>query len=399
MSQKTLKVAITAFLGSMLLLHALVAWNSRELIRKGYPDFSTFYAAGLTLRQGLGPQMYDEATQYRIEQQFSSGVTIRQGALPYIHPPFEALLFVPLTWLPYVWAYLLWDAISLLALWLSLRLLRPQVPLLQQASTGLWLLAAGALFPIFIALLQGQDSILLLLVFVMVYLSLRKSADFSAGCWLALGLFRFHLVLPLLFILLWQKHAKAIAGFSLVAVLVGLLSAVAVGWQGALAYPSHVWYLEQVMGVHGTVIPLQLPNIRGLLALVLPGLSKIASDGAVLITSLALIIFTAVRWRISQASSFDLGFSFCIIVTALISYHTMPYDLALLVLPLILMGNYYLERKEKDPTLLAPMLLLFFTPLQMYLSFRVGLYCLMALLIGWWGGVVAKRLGRSLRPA
>ena len=50
MREKHRKPVIVAFLGAMLLLHLIVAWNSKDLIRKGYPDFSTFYAAGLTIR-------------------------------------------------------------------------------------------------------------------------------------------------------------------------------------------------------------------------------------------------------------------------------------------------------------------------------------------------------------
>ena len=100
----------------MLSLHLIIAWDSIDLIRKGYPDFSTFYSGASMVRQGLGKQLYDEATQYRIQLQFAAGVSIRQGPLPYIHPPFEALLFIPFTWFSYPTAYLLWDLLNLVFL-------------------------------------------------------------------------------------------------------------------------------------------------------------------------------------------------------------------------------------------------------------------------------------------
>src|SRR5436190_251929 len=83
------------FLTGMLALHVIVAWRSRELIRKGYPDFTALYSAGKIVGQGLRKQLYDSQTQYRIQQEFAAGVSIRQGPLPYIHPPWEALIFVP----------------------------------------------------------------------------------------------------------------------------------------------------------------------------------------------------------------------------------------------------------------------------------------------------------------
>jgi hypothetical protein len=384
--------AVIAYLIGMLLLDLVVAWNARALIQKGYPDFSTFYAAGITVREHLGPQMYDEATQYQIEQRFSSGVTIRQGALPYIHPPFEALLFVPLTAIPYVWAYLLWDTIGLAALGLSLQLLRARIPLLQQASTSFWFLASFALFPVFLGFLQGQDSMLVLLVLVIIYVRLSRGADFSAGCWMGLGLFRFHLMLPLIFLLLWQKRGRAIAGLASVLALVILLSALAAGWQSTIQYPLHVWRLEKVMGVHGTVIPLQLANLRGLLTWIAPFLSKVASDAIVFAISLVLLVFTARTWRISRANTFDLGFAFTMIVTVLISYHTMPYDLVILILPLILLGNHLFRAGRADVFLLAPMLLMFLNPLHMVLLFRAGRYCAAALVILWWGWVAGTEL-------
>jgi Glycosyltransferase family 87 len=383
---------VLAYLIAMLLLDVVVAWNARDLIQKGYPDFSTFYAAGITVREHLGPEMYDEATQYRIEQRFSSGVTIRQGALPYIHPPFEALLFVPLTALSYVWAYLLWDLIGLVALGLSVRFLRDRIPLLQQASTTFWLLASLAVFPVFIGFLQGQDSMLVLLVLVMVYLSLSRRADFRAGCWIGLGLFRFHLMLPLILLLLWQRRGRAIAGLASVSVLVIGLSALAAGWQSTVRYPLHVWRLEKVMGVHGTVIPLQLANLRGLLTWLAPFLSKLTSDAILLVVSLMLLLFTALAWQISRADTFDLGFAFTMIVTVLISYHTMPYDLVILILPLILLGNHLFRAGRLDVALLAPMLLMFLTPLHMLLLFRAGYYCAVALIIVWWGWVAGREL-------
>jgi len=82
MKTRTFRMLLTLFLAGMLLLHLLLAWNAADLIRKGYPDFTIFYSAGKIVRQGLGAKLYDEQTQYRIQQEFAAGVSIRQGPLP-----------------------------------------------------------------------------------------------------------------------------------------------------------------------------------------------------------------------------------------------------------------------------------------------------------------------------
>src|SRR3989442_10323713 len=140
MKTRTFRMLLTLFLAGMLSLHLLLAWNAAGLIRKGYPDFTIFYSAGKIVRQGLGAKLYDEQTQYRIQQEFAAGVSIRQGPLPYNHPPFEALIFVPFTWLPYFTAYLLWDVINLLILCSLPLLLRQHIPLIGSASRAFWLL-------------------------------------------------------------------------------------------------------------------------------------------------------------------------------------------------------------------------------------------------------------------
>src|SRR5580658_7697280 len=105
-SRNRLKTWIALLIVGMLCIHAVLFWKARDLVRQGYPDFTIFYTAGKMLRQGLGHSLYDGALQYQVQQSFASGVRIRKGPLPYNHPPFEALIFLPLASLDYAMAYL-----------------------------------------------------------------------------------------------------------------------------------------------------------------------------------------------------------------------------------------------------------------------------------------------------
>jgi len=334
-----------------------------------------------------------------VQLEFAAGVSIRQGPLPYIHPPFEALLFIPFTWLSYPTAYLLWNLLNLVFLVILYFLLRNTIPWLRQVSAASWLLGCLAFFPVFFALLQGQDILMLVLLFGAAYVLLRRNSDLAAGCCLGLGVFRFHLVLPLVLILLYQKRSKVLAGFLATAAVLGLISVAIIGWEGALSYPSHVWHLEQSMERRQTIVPIRMASIRGLFdSLLIPHFSKVASDIAIAAASLALVFFAARKWKLENLTQFDLGFALCVIVTVLTSYHTLTYDLSLLLLPLALTVQHFLVNANGDvprrarPAVIVLLFLLFFSPLHAFLVMRDGHYNLFALVLLWWGWMLFRQM-------
>jgi hypothetical protein len=398
MQKKKNRVLLFLFLAGMLSLHLIIAWDSIDLIRKGYPDFTTFYSGASILRQGLGRQLYDEQTQYRVQLQFASGVSIRQGSLPYIHPPFEALLFIPFTWVSYPIAYVLWDLLNLIFLVLLFYLLRTSVPWLEKVSAAGWLLGCLAFFPVFFALLQGQDILMLVLLFGAVYVLLCRGSDLAAGCCLGLGVFRFHLVLPLVLILVYQRRSRVMAGFLATAAALGLISVAIIGWEGALSYPSHVWQLEQAMERRQTIVPIRMASVRGLLDnLLVLHASKLVSDVAISVVSLGLVLFAARKWRVGSRTEFDLGFALCVIVTVLVSYHTLAYDLSLLLLPLALTVQHFFNNAAPQQHarlgVIILLFLLFFSPLHAFLVMRDGHYNLFALVLLFWCWVLSREIG------
>ena len=396
------KFALTLYLAGMVALHAVVAWNSRDLVRKGYQDFTIFYSAATIVRQGMGAHLYEEPAQYRVQQEFASGVTIRHGALPYNHPPFEAALYLPLTFLPYFAAYVTWDVINLIILFALPFLLRPHVPILRELSPGFCLLASVGFFPVFIALLQGQDILVQLLIFTLAFVALKTKADFRAGALLGLGLFRFHLVAPIAFVLLLQKRRKALGGLTSVACALGMLSIAMVGWRETLAYPNYVWGVEQAMG-RGAIVPADMPNLRGLADTVLsPFAPKSIVAAVVAAISIALALLMSTRWKLSSKDArFDLGFSLCLVVTILVSYHAFAYDLSLLLLSVLLIANH-LHSSAPMPAwnkfaLLAPACILFFSPILMVIWWQYGHLNVLAPVLLLWAWGMAKAI--STEPA
>jgi hypothetical protein len=358
----------------MLLIHALLFWREKERVRQGYADFTIFYAAGEMVRHGLGHRLYDDALQFQVQRNFAAGVQIRQGPLPYNHPPFETLIFLPLTWLSYPAAYAVWNLINLSMLLGTLSVLRPYIGILRQLPLWLWWMGTLAFFPVFVALLQGQDIILLLFLQALAYAALKRNSDFLAGCWLGLSTFKIHLVLPLiLFLLVWKRY-KTATGFALTSLCLAAVSLVMVGWAEAVWYPHYTLHLEEIMG-RGAIVPADMPNLRGLVE----GwsLARSFSEAAhwvtgVLSAGVVLWVITKFRERASS-SDFDLKFSAAGVSTLLISYHAFAYDLTLLIVPMLLIINRQSDtggRSGRSFVLQFSIALLFLTPLYMLVWFR-----------------------------
>jgi len=121
------------------------------------------------------------------------------------------VLFVPLARFSFVTAYAIWLILNVALLCWIPCVLRKRLPALGKAPLYLWLLACFAFYPIFMALIQGQDSILLLFLYCLAYEALERRSELAAGGWLALGLYKYHLVLPFVGSL-WRRN-KLIAGF------------------------------------------------------------------------------------------------------------------------------------------------------------------------------------------
>lgn len=402
------RVLITIFLAGMLLLHGFLVWQVKHLLREGYSDFAIFYCAGKMLNLGLASQLYDDQAQYRIQRSFAPRVNIRKGPLPYNHPPFEALLFAPLARLPYFSAFLVWDLFNLALLAALPWILRPHIALLQRASplaSVLWFVpAALAFFPLLMTFIQGQDTVLLLLLLALAYIALKRNADFCAGCWLGLGLFRFHLVLPLALILLLRRRLKTTLSFALTGVVLGVISLAVVGWRETLAYPGYIWRMESALG-RRAIVPHDMPNLRGLLATALSSrLSPALVNSLIAVLSLALIYFVSLKWKSAGGGGgLDLGYALCLVSSILLGYHSYVHDLSLLFLASLLVVNYGLLTGSsgawKGVRLYAPVFLLFFSPVQMVLLLRYDQFYLFALVLLLWAWGISGEISQWPRAA
>jgi hypothetical protein len=303
----------------------------------GDADFAPFYGAATLVREGNAPSLYDYRTQADVQQRYIS----RPNPLPFYHPPFELLLFIPLSFLPYLTAYFVWAVLTLALLGGTWQLLGPNLGALSARQQ--WLLVWAALLPVMVTLVQGQDSLLLLFLYALALRAFQGGRAFSAGCVLAFGLFKFHLVIPFVLVLALRKQGRAVVGFLAGSALVALMSLWMVGPQGAVSYAGLLFEVNQggldpagaeLWGVHTEM----MPNARGLLFTIAAGLPQSVIFGLLGLVSLAVLLAAAWAWRPgvkSGSAETALQFSMTLVAALMVSYHLHLHDLVLLLLPFV----------------------------------------------------------------
>jgi hypothetical protein len=394
------------FLAAMLAIHAFFLWSVRGRIEKGDPDFTVFYTAGQMLREGRAAQLYYPGAQQAVQQEFTRNSDLRRGPLPYIHPPFEALIFLPLTFLPYEYAFALWNVANLGMLLAIATLLRRSLPTLGGVPIWEWVLAFLAFFPVFSNFLQGQDAVLLLLVFVLGFCALERDADLLAGCWFGIAVFKYHFVIPMIVILALWKGRKLAMGFTATASAAILLSMWIVGWRGALRYPSYAWAVVSTSG-HGQTPLSLMPNLVGLLTgWPFPiGLAE-ALRWVAVATSLGLLVVVArMRPLANDRGLLKLCYACAVIAAIMVAYNTNVHDLCLLILPLALVADTSAQPEARSSflkaRLLHPIAPLLLSPLWFILWMKWGQTNLVAIFLLWWlyevrAAIVRRKAGADV---
>jgi hypothetical protein len=358
---RRMQLAAGAFLLAMTLSNLVTAFQLAPHLRNGYQNFTMFYAAARMVRSGQSGALYDLSATSRAQREFAPNVPIRQAALPYMHPPFEALLFVPFTFLPYVPAYLLWSFLNGMLVFAGLVLLRRQFVEIGSLPLAFLVLAAIGFLPVSSGIIQGQDSNLLLFLFVVALTAADRGNDAAAGAALAAGLFKFNLVLPFVF-LLATKRPRLLLGFAPVAALLGGISLAMVGWQGAVGYVQYLFRLENT-GAGGAIVGAAMPNLRGILA-TLAGAHSGVPPMPLTIACSAVVVAVAL-WRILRIrDSVRRVFVLTTAIAILVSYHTFSYDLSLLLpAALLLFAAPGRESSRPSPADVVLLVLLYVAPL------------------------------------
>jgi len=300
--------------------------------RSGRVDFRHLYTAGYMVRVGHAAEVYDYALYEKFQNEL---VGPAQGALPFNHLAYEALFYAPFSLLNYWHAYLAFLAANLIILVASIRVLRELFSPLTQIWSYLPVAIVVCFLPVAIALIEGQDSLVLLALFTAAIAAEYAHKDLKAGVSVGLTLFKFQYAIPVVVLFLIWKRWRFLTGFAMSASAVVSLSVWLTGFSGSVSYVRSIIAMSakysSANGVLYGIHPEGMANLRGI-AYVLTGGSVSVTHWIVIIGSAAIMVWGALK-RPSLGGA--------LLTALLVSYHQVIADATLLALPagLVLAGS------------------------------------------------------------
>jgi hypothetical protein len=332
------------FYGALLLAYSIVAGLLVQQTGSldAYAVKSDFLSALVGSRVLLenGPQqVYNRAAQTAAQAATLHDVGYGTAQLlPFIHTPFELGIVAPLRalGLSYGATFIGWMLVSLLAVAASLRVLHWAWPLpgrLSRVAT----LAVLSFFPVYLTLVMGQTSLVLLFSWAAGSAALRRGRDGWAGVALAVGLVKPHMLVLLLLVLLLMRRWRALGSFAVASILAVGLAMPILGWD----WPWR--YLQYTLSVGGyppdpILDPVIMQNWRGLLTRWL-GDSPTTSGLALLLSGVTWAVIGAiwlrVGWRGWQPGTpeWDRRWAITLLASLLALPYLITHDLSLLVVP------------------------------------------------------------------
>ena len=379
-----------------VILFAVVLANGLVLSGTTH-DFAGIYAAARAVSHGEGSRLYDLSTQGQAQETlFHWG-----GVLAFLQPPFETWLFAPLALLPYTAAYVVWGAANI-ALWVAfVYLLRPYAPAPRHSLQ--YVLLCFLFFPAWVALMQGQTSILLLFLLSWAFVNLKRGREGWAGVCMGLGLIKFPVVVPLGLILLLKGKWRLMAGFAGTTVALGAVSLFTIGSTGMITY----FHLLMDAARHSSFRPsgikvAEMPNLRGFFHVVLSSVvSAPAINGCVLAASVLLIGYVVWRWRregAEEGPAFDVMFAAALLIAQVTAFHLLIHDLspALLAVLLIIGAGRYPQGSRWPAVGKASIAVLYAVPVCLLLFRAEPMFILapVVVLLAWAGMAGIPRGGQ-----
>ena len=305
-----------------------------------FADFRIFMTGVDMVKSGHAHELYQFSAQ-QIAQEHLYPETRFSGMLPFNHLAFELLFYWPFSYFSYQTAVVVWALVNVCLVFVIGWLLRPytqSITRLTGVPVPLYLLAS---YPVVYVLGEGQDSLVFLLLLVLSLRSMDAGLTFLAGMLLALGCFKPHLALLVgLFALVLTRKWRSIAGFAAGGALATGVSLLMVGPSLFSDYFSML-SKQEVMTPWG-FFPFFMPNLRGFCRWTLrsyfdPGqMRPVVFMASVIVGVVAA--WLVVRRRVPRESS--LLYSVSILTTILISYHLHMQDMAMVMLPVLVVVDW-----------------------------------------------------------
>jgi Glycosyltransferase family 87 len=280
-----------------------LAYLQRARALAGQNDFAALYAGG---RLAGTPDLYSRPANQALVQ---SVVGVYMEDVVYTRPPFYTVILKPLSLLPYRTAYALFILATLSSLiWFVWRFSKdcPELPFF-----------AALNLPALAALVEGQDTPLLVAFIGGVLLLIRRGRDLAAGLLLSLCAIKFHLFLLIPLLLLVKRRWRILGGAAIGTALLTVLAALVAGPGSLKAYVGTL--RSNVANPYAAM----MPNLHGLIT--------VLQASPMLEAALSLLVIAAFLGIALRTENFELLFGTAIVFGLQVSFHAEMMDDVLLL--------------------------------------------------------------------
>ncbi len=207
-------------------LWLVLGWHVQDQAQSH--DFLSLYSGAYMTSHGQAAHLYEPAAQWAVEKKLApSNVDL----VPFIRPPFYALLLSPLGRLPFRAAFVGWSLL--------------QIGVLVACLAWAWrrfgtvaLMLGCMSVPAAIGIAHGQDAVLFLAVVLVSYTLTEKGNEIGGGAVLGLLLVKFHLAPLWILAMILQRRWKMLAGFAATGATAAGVSLALIGTGGVRSYAA-----------------------------------------------------------------------------------------------------------------------------------------------------------------
>ena len=267
-------------------------------------DFISSYTAAVL---ATDTRLYDSGASQAFQE--AHGVTADQHRMAFLRLPFYAVLLMPLQFLDYQKAYVVWQILAVCS-FVAVALIWRRL----LSDAAIFVVLAWSL-PVGYSLLRGQDIHFFLLFYSVGTLLLTRNRSLAAGVILSLCLLKWIFLLPLPLLLLTKRLWRTATGFAIGVVAILVACTAAQGWN----WPSA--YLNTILRPTASPKLYSMPTVRGIAHL-------LSGAGVIEVAAGVLILWSL--WRVVKSDvSLPVAFAMALIAGLLIGHHAFMYDAAI----------------------------------------------------------------------
>lgn len=208
-------------------------------------DFLAFYSTGHFALNGNVAQIYNAEALTSFERTIVPHPVSALGYMPFLNPPFLAVLLAPLAALPIFEARVLWVLLNV-GLMLSLAILLTK-SIANKYLRALILMLIVCSYPVLQNLIQGQISIIILAGCLFSLLAYEKNKLAISGAWLSVLLIKPQLALFAVLGLLLYKQWQMLKGMATVGLIIAVIT---VPFTGIAPYSTYATFSSAVTSGH-----------------------------------------------------------------------------------------------------------------------------------------------------